>query len=165
MNSKKIKLNSFLKRTLPDFSFSFAYGSAIMPQVDNKGKKMIDIIIFVDNLKKFHQENMKLNPNHYSVQAKLLGPNIISKINRIGNKSYYNPYIDIGEEIDKGVSELKYGIIETKSALNQLRCWSNFFLCGRLQKPVMFLDNKDERKNLLNQLLRKNIESAVIWVF
>ena len=66
-SQKKFLLEKNLKKIFPYelIKYCYAYGSAVIPQKDNKGK-MIDLFFIVDDLEKFHKENLRLNYHHYS---------------------------------------------------------------------------------------------------
>jgi mitochondrial translocator assembly and maintenance protein 41 len=119
---------------------------------------MIDLVLSVSNSKEFHRKNIKRNPHHYSF-LKHFGPDILSKITKIGKKKYkksgggiyYNPYIKFDNRI------FKYGIIETDDLIEDLEKWNSLYVAGRLQKPVLIF----EENEFINEYLDCNLTSSL----
>eukprot|EP01080_Neovahlkampfia_damariscottae_P001583 gene1583-12708_t len=161
-------MKKLIRRTFPEnIKFGFGYGSGVFQQLNQKKEeKMIDFIFVVEDSISFHKENLKLNSNHYSFISKLFGPKFINYIQRnIGGKIYYNTFIKLKldeqeeEEIGRKEILIKYGIIEKIDLQNDLKNWNNFYVSGRLQKPVLILfENKNdlEFKKSLNLNLKNS---------
>jgi hypothetical protein len=67
---------NLLVKSLPKSGISWAcfYGSTLMEQKSSSSSQLDVLIIVKDNeLKKWHEENMKLNSRHYSNLSKLFG--------------------------------------------------------------------------------------------
>jgi len=88
------------------------------------------MILICDSLSKFHQENMKLNKSDYSNRMGRKGVTDIVKWNEKSTGLLFNPFV----KTDFG--ELKYGIISTERARDDLENWTYLYLAGRLHKPV-----------------------------
>lgn len=136
----------------------FGYGSKVVKQRGHQtASDMIDIIIAVDDPFRWHQENFRLNNQHYSF-LKLL-PDSVSKIASIqenyGAKIYFNPYVQIGN------LSVKYGVIKTDHLIEDLNNWSSLYVAGRLHKPVEFILNTCEKNETLRFAMRFNKESAI----
>lgn len=150
------KLKLFLKknisRTFPDkyIKYSFAYGSAVIPQKGNVGS-MIDIFLIADNLNEFHRENKVMNKEHYSWFSKMVGLNTLVKLNRCGTGVYYNPTVKLQEG-----ALIKYGVISKDQFFYHLTHWDNFFIAGRFHKPVMGIETDENVENAIE----KNREAA-----
>lgn len=129
----------------PDVVAAYGYGSGIFKQsgYTNKDKPQIDLILVVDDLKKWHKENIKLNKNDYSLIGKvffkyasikkLKGPTCITYVSNIlENGNIY-----------------KYGTIEEKDLINNLKNWNSFYLPGRFQKTIYPIkESKELREEL-----------------
>lgn len=146
------ELHNILKRFPKSIEFAFGYGSGVFKQTKsldiNEDKPQIDLILVVNDTLKFHEENLKLNPNDYSL-LRYFGVNIINKFQNWGAGVYFNPYIEINKR------QIKYGIISKKLLIKDLKEWNTFYLAGRLQKPVKILMFTNEilhwnQINLLN---------------
>ena len=92
--------------------------------------RQIDMILICDSLSAFHSENLKLNKSDYSNK---MGRKSVNQIIDWNNKSaglLFNPFVKTE------LGELKYGIISTEKAREDLETWSHLYLAGRLHKPV-----------------------------
>ena len=162
---KKFLLEKNIKKLFPCelIKYCYAYGSAVIPQKDNKGK-MIDLFFIVDDLEKFHKENLRVNHHHYSNLSKHFGNGKIIEVNKQGTCVYYNPNIKLCDDI-----LIKYGVMSYSDFIFKLKNWDNLFVAGRFHKPVSCIElNTRENKedineiNEVNDLLYKNRKSAVI---
>ena len=160
-SEKKLLLKYNIKKMFPYKSIKkcYAYGSAVIPQKDNLGK-MIDLFFIVDDLEKFHSENMKLNENHYSNTSKFFGISQILNTNKLGTCVYYNPNIKLDESL-----LIKYGVISSFDFKFKLKNWDNLFVAGRFHKPVrnIELDNEESvSREEIDEIILQNRRSAVI---
>ncbi len=111
---------------------SFGYGSGVFKQrgYNLDKKNMIDLILVVENAKKWHHENKKKHPNDYQLSAKIL----------LGNINFERIFFLTGVTYQTHISFqgqlFKYGIISESTFINQMNTWSSFFLPGRFQKPI-----------------------------
>ena len=66
------KIREFIERR-PEVVACYGYGSGMFKQsgYTSKDKPQIDLILVVDDLKKWHLENMKLNKKDYSLLGKV----------------------------------------------------------------------------------------------
>ena len=115
-------------------SFAFGYGSGVLKQqqdIENStNQNQIDLILVVNNSFKFHEENLKLNPSHYSC-LRYFGPSIITRIQETrGARIYFNPYVKFH---DDPITLYKYGIISRKHLIRDLLDWETLYVAGRLQ--------------------------------
>lgn len=138
--------------TLPPTSFAFAYGSAIMPQVNsNPEKRMIDLMVAVDDAEHWHKQNLRQNCNHYSLQARLLGALKVAAMQKAGAAVYFNTLIQ-----SKGLS-FKYGVVSTADLIRDLTEWDSLYVSGRLHKPVRVITSPGP---LLTKAMSRNVEAA-----
>jgi hypothetical protein len=79
MNFDKIKSRNLIDQTFGNqIELCIAYGSAVFPQKGydyekNKNSLMTDYILVVEDVKDFHQENLKRNSSHYSGLSRIFG--------------------------------------------------------------------------------------------
>lgn len=125
------------------------YGSAVKTQsnADPKDIKQIDIIATVDDATKWHKENMKRSQSDYNPLASTL----VKPLLHVGTDIEYLSNIPYDDKF------FKIGVIERFDFLYDLHNWSNFYMAGRCQKPIMLVkkDNEIEkaiRRNRLNAL-------------
>lgn len=150
-------LRRILLRFPQNLSFSFAYGSGVKKQlskVNPRGKRnMIDLVYCVENSAKWHEENLALNPSHYSF-LKHFGHNFVSKFQEnSGAKVYFNTLVNIEDVV------IKYGVISRKDLVTDLLEWSDLYIAGRLHKPVEILKHPSNAE--LQASLELNLQSAV----
>uniref|UniRef100_A0A0N5B2L3 Phosphatidate cytidylyltransferase, mitochondrial n=1 Tax=Strongyloides papillosus TaxID=174720 RepID=A0A0N5B2L3_STREA len=112
--------------------FVCAYGSGALLQAnENMNDKMVDFIVVTNDPLNFHKNNMSQNPDHYSLLRRFW-PKRITKIQtNYGARVYYNTLVK-----SKGRT-IKYGVISTDDALQDLLDWRWLYVSGRLQKPVL----------------------------
>eukprot|EP00043_Microstomoeca_roanoka_P011318 m.106841 g.106841 ORF g.106841 m.106841 type:complete len:123 (-) comp15163_c4_seq2:852-1220(-) len=88
--------------SLPNTSCAFAYGSAAFRQANHiyTQNTMLDMILVVDDAEAFHRENLKRNPQHYSVMARVAGAHTIAKLQtKMGASIYYNAFVRIDDQV------------------------------------------------------------------
>ena len=73
---------------------------------------------------------MKINKKDYSYLMRFGGSEIVTNFNKRAAGLFFNPFV----ETDLGV--LKYGVISTDRAVDDLENWTSLYLSGRLHKPV-----------------------------
>lgn len=139
-----------------NFTFCFAYGSAVKPQMGNQNKQnMIDLIYCVDNSYRWHGANMGLNPSHYSA-LRFLGKGFVARYQENwGAKVYFNTLVEMKEENIM----IKYGVVSQKDLIADLLDWNNLYLSGRLHKPIEII--KQTNSSQLHNALQSNLRSAV----
>lgn len=152
MNKKSKDILDFMS-TRPKCLGIIGYGSGINPQKgQEKRKPQIDLIIIVDDLKKWHKKNMKMNQNDYSISSRLFFHYVSNKLLRSGGKICYMTYIPFGGR------EYKIGTIQKNDFLDDLDNWNSFYIAGRMQKPILVVLSDDE----INERIEKNRKFAVM---
>ncbi|CAD8154817.1 unnamed protein product [Paramecium pentaurelia] len=148
-------LKQFIQ-TLPQSDLSFAYGSAVQPQFNydyTKNKPMIDLIIAVDNVEEWHQQNIQINSAHYSGLSYYLGSRFIQRMNVEIFPIHFSPFVQYQD------LKLKYGVVSTKELIKDLESWKWLSIAGRMQKPIVTIQ---EFENLRYQrACISNLQSAV----
>lgn len=139
-----------------NFTFSFAYGSAVRPQIGNQNKhNMIDFIFCVENSHRWHGANIEQNPSHYSA-LRYLGKGFVARFQENwGAKVYFNTLVEIKDEN----VVIKYGVVSQKDLITDLLDWNDLYLAGRLHKPVEII--KQTNSSQLHNALQSNLRSAV----
>lgn len=141
-------INGFIA-TKPAVIDIIGYGSAVKTQsnADPKDIKQIDIIATVSDAKKWHHANIKTSRSDYNPIAK----GLVKPLLHVGTDIEYLSNIPYDDKF------FKIGVIERFDFLYDLHNWSNFYMAGRCQKPIMLVkkDNEIEkaiRRNRLNAL-------------
>ncbi|GMR52538.1 hypothetical protein PMAYCL1PPCAC_22733, partial [Pristionchus mayeri] len=117
---------------LASVNFAFAYGSGAVSQENERMEdKMVDLILCTKDPQAFHNENLQLNPTHYSF-LKWFGPAPITKLQQSTAKVFYNTQIRT-----KSGRLIKYGVISEQDLKTDLLDWRWLYVAGRLQKPVV----------------------------
>ena len=138
----------------PEVVAAYGYGSGVFKQsgYTDKDKPQIDLILVVDDLKKWHLENIKLNKNDYSFIGKSYFKHAsIDKLKGCTGIAYISGIVEDG-------SVYKYGTIEERDLLRYLDTWESFYLPGRFQKAVYpIIENVNLKKDI-----DKNRENALM---
>lgn len=136
----------------PKVLAAYGYGSGIFKQTGytDKDKPQLDLILVVDDLKKWHLENMKLNPKDYSLTSKLFFKYAsINTLKKATGISYLS-------NIKENNNIYKYGTIEKSDLIEYLITWKSFYLPGRFQKRLLpIIEDKDIKK--ANKINRNNV--------
>lgn len=130
MKKREVIENFALQR--PASIATFGYGSGVFKQsVSENNKPMTDVIFVVEDIQKWHLENMKMNPSDYSFIGRIhLNRKSVSKIKGKNKITYFS-------EIRENGCIFKYGVIEIEDFIHGLGTWENIFIAGRFHKPVM----------------------------
>ena len=138
----------------PKVVAAYGYGSGVFKQhgYTSKDKPQIDLILVVDDLRKWHIENMKMNKKDYS----FIGRNFFKhgNINKLKGKTG----ITYLSNIHENGKIFKYGTIELKDLEKNLATWKSFYLPGRFQKTICPIIENDE----LKQMIEKNRDQALL---
>lgn len=150
--TKKEVLEEFVGER-PEVVGAYGYGSGVFLQSNYHGKKpQNDLILIVEDLKKWHTDNLTINKEDYSLIGKVyLSVASIKRIKGLNKITYVSNIKSNGEVF-------KYGVIEEKDFIRGLNSWENIFLAGRFHKPTLELKSN---KKLSNAIL-KDRESALI---
>ncbi|MDE5889307.1 MAG: phosphatidate cytidylyltransferase, partial [Bacilli bacterium] len=131
----------------PDSLGVYGYGSGVFKQAIQAVQKVppqTDIIFIVEDIRKWHQENMKLNQHDYSILGKIhFNSSSISKLKGKNNITYLS-------NIYENDFYFKYGVIEVEDFLRGLSVWDNIFVAGRFHKPVLEIKSNEEIKESIN---------------
>ena len=127
------KLNDETNQT--HISFAFGYGSGVLKQKhdihrSSKKENQIDLVLAVNDSFKFHEENLKINADHYSF-LRHFGPSTITRLQEHrGARIYFNPYAKFQDDPS---TLYKYGIISHRHLIRDLLDWETLYIAGRLQ--------------------------------
>lgn len=130
----------------PPVDFAFTYGSGAIQQGGyNYQRKpselpMLDLIFIVENSETWHSENLKMNPTHYTSLFPMNAQSIAFVQDKIPAHFWFNAYVPVKGGNMSG-RLMKYGVISRKHAIRDLTSWNDFYIAGRLQKPVNVLQS------------------------
>ena len=135
--------------TLPNTVSVKAYGSSIAYQAGYKEneKKQVDLIVIVDDIKKFYEENLKKNKYMYKLTPKIYFKHASSEKLKKGAGICYTT------DIKYGIDTYKMGVIEKIDVLDDLVNWKTFYIAGRFQKEMYTVktDEQIEKANIINK--------------
>ena len=140
------KIMEFIKKR-PKVVAAYGYGSGVFKQngYDNNEKSQIDLILVVDDLKKWHRENMKMNPKDYS----FTGKNFFRFA--FDNELKTNTGVTYQSNIVEDNNIFKYGTIEYSDLMNYLGSWCSFYMPGRFQKTIKpIIENESLTTRIIN---------------
>lgn len=143
-------INEFLKER-PSVVAAFGYGSGVFKQLGYSNEKpQIDLILIVSDIKGWHENNIKKNPNDYSFIGKRFFLN--SKLNEIKGITgiTYQSNIDYKDHL------FKYGIIEYGDFVRHMMTWDSFYVPGRFQKPILTIKSNE----IIDKLIIQNRRNA-----
>jgi hypothetical protein len=156
-------LSAALLPLFPPVSAAWAYGSGVFSQQKSDSSTLssplrpsVDLLFAVPDPRRWHEDNLRSNPGHYSSLARgLLGAGGISWLaESVAPGVWFNSGVRIaaaalggGEEGGKGGEKqttfastvLKYGVFSEGALLSDLESWGELYLAGRLQKPTLRL--------------------------
>ncbi|WWD00626.1 hypothetical protein V866_007561 [Kwoniella sp. B9012] len=137
--------------------WAVAYGSGVMKQAQVKPgdpPSLTDLLLSTPSSIDFHTLNLRQNPAHYPLHARLIGAKGIAHIQeRWGAGVWYVTDVNIN-----GIS-VKYGIISNTSLITDLTQWKTFYLSGRLHKPTLSLIHPSTPQ--LQEALETNLKCAL----
>ena len=133
---------------------AFGYGSGVFKQKGYNLQKqpMIDMILVVNNPQLWHRENMKNNPNDYSISGKIsLTYFDLNSIRKATGVTYQS-------NIEFMNNQFKYGIIGKDRFIDALNGdWDSFFIQRRFQKPILTIRSTEE----IDEAIKKNRDLAI----
>ena len=137
--------------TLPETISVKAYGSSIAYQsgYSENEKKQVDLIVIVDDIKKFYEENLKKNRYMYKLTPSIYFRYASSQKLRKHAAICYTTHIDYGDDT------YKMGVIEKRDVIDDLLNWKTFYIAGRFQKE-MFTAISNPEIERANQVNKKN---------
>lgn len=149
----KDKLKKFIEKRPPVVA-AFGYGSGVFKQTgyNEKSLPQIDMILVVEDVRRWHKENKKINPGDYSWTGACLLPSPLVK--KMSGKTHIIYQSNIQQE--DGV--YKYGIISKSDFLVCMTTWESFYVPGRFQKPLLPIVITPE----VEVLIQNNRKCAVI---
>ncbi|ODO08714.1 hypothetical protein L198_00447 [Cryptococcus wingfieldii CBS 7118] len=156
------KLRPLISTFKAPVDWAVAYGSGVLPQASSAPKNQVeekkeapltDLLLSTPNAEEFHSINLRQNPTHYPLYARLLGAKSVARIQeKWGAGVWYVTMVDIGG------TNAKYGIITSSTLEDDLKDWTTFYLSGRLQKPTLLLQPPPPS---LEAALQTNLQSAL----
>ena len=150
MSSKKETIKRFADKR-PEARAVFGYGSGVFKQGIPVGKPQTDVIFVVDDIRRWHKDNMYENSDDYSLIGKLHLST--ENVDKLKGKNFITYVSNIKDDSD---TQFKYGVVEIDDFKRGLCTWDNLFLVGRFHKPVLDVLS-DER---LREVIATNREGA-----
>jgi translocator assembly and maintenance protein 41 len=157
--------------------YAFGYGSGVFQQGDTpssssnnqeaegksvaEGKKMLDLILVVRDAKKFHQENLQVNPHHYAPLFQTTDRATWWQKHDFSNPWLRNPKVFFNFVEDPW---MKYGIMEASDLCSDLRYWDSLYIGGRLHKPtatILHRTPESEQVDIVKWQQECNLPAAV----
>jgi mitochondrial translocator assembly and maintenance protein 41 len=138
--------------------FAFGYGSGVFAQTEAKQhhddmseskpsseteekKKMLDMIIIVEDAWRFHSSNIQANPHHYAPLFRDAARATWWQRHELpDNRLVANPKIFFNFVQDPW---LKYGVMERRDLLSDLENWDSLYIAGRMHKPTATIFQRD----------------------
>ncbi|KAE8338957.1 mitochondrial matrix Mmp37 [Aspergillus arachidicola] len=97
---------------------------------------MIDFIFGISDAHTWHTINLQQHPHHYPSLLRSLGPHAISKCQEnFGAGVYFHPFTTVNGTL------ITYGVVNLESLRRDLVSWNTLYLAGRMQKPVIVLQD------------------------
>lgn len=151
--SNKDVIKKFIEKR-PKVIAAYGYGSGVFKQAgynDNE-EVQLDLIFIVEDIKKWHLENMKKNPNDYSFTGRLFFKNSKKeKLVGLTGVTYQSNIVEDG-------CVFKYGVVDYDHFKVALSTWNSFYMTGRFQKTIMEFISTDEVRRIIDY----NRRSAII---
>ncbi|KAG2501264.1 hypothetical protein HYH03_001071 [Edaphochlamys debaryana] len=95
---------------------------------------ILDFIFAVHDEQKWHETNLKRNPEHYSWVGNL-GANALCAITEaVGVGVHFNTLVQLDE-----TTMVKYGVVQADIMEHDLLYWTSLYIAGRMHKPVTHL--------------------------
>ncbi len=167
--SAQILLQSIIRNLFPKncgLVSAFGYGSVAVPQHGRSVKNsQLDFILIVKDPQRWHLENCRLNPQHYSGPARLFGGSLLTQAvtNWPHPAVFYNPLVTWHDPARQFPSQvIKYGVVDYQQLKKDLTTWSDLYIAGRLHKPVVFVPGH-EPPSELKGTLKANLRSALAF--
>ena len=154
---KKRVITSFVYNR-PESVAAYGYGSGVFKQEGYKDsdKPQIDVFFLVDDLKEWHQKNMKMNSSDYSLMGRVyVNMSSIERLKGHNNITYYSHIYENGYRF-------KYGVMEEQDFLSSLKSWDNFFIAGRFHKPVLEIKGNSRLESAINENKRQAVLVSAI---
>uniref|UniRef100_A0A5K3FRK7 Phosphatidate cytidylyltransferase, mitochondrial n=1 Tax=Mesocestoides corti TaxID=53468 RepID=A0A5K3FRK7_MESCO len=145
---------------------AFGYGSVVVPQHGRStNNSQLDLILIVDDPCKWHVENLRLNPKHYSGLASLFNGVLLKQVvTKWPHPAvFFNPLVtwhDITNEFTPKV--IKYGVVGYEQVMRDLNTWTDLYIAGRLHKPVVFVPGYEPPPKLRSSCVF-NLRSALAF--
>lgn len=137
--------------------YTFGYGLGVFEQAGYKkaSRPQIDMVHVVDEPVEFHTANAAQHPQHYLGLLRLGIPTVL-RVQQWGAGVYFNPFVTVADHMGNELV-IKYGVVLTEAAMDDIEGWLLLYIAGRLQKPVKHLRG-DDTLRAANQY---NLQSAL----
>lgn len=137
------RINNFL---LYSFKINFVFKWKILIYV-------VGLIVAVDDLKKFHHQNIMMNKSHYPITGRLLKEKFIAYFSKYGARIHFNTFKLENQKT------MKYGVIRKIDLIQDLNLWETLCASSFLMRPVNILQTDRD----IEVAQKNNLRSA--WAF
>lgn len=154
---KDTAIRSFVDKR-PESLGVYGYGSGVFKQVGYslKSHPQIDVILLVDDLREWHQQNLKMNSSDYSIMGRIhVNINDLDKLKGYNKINYYS-------HIKDGNLYFKYGVMEEKDFISFLSTWRSIFVAGRFHKPTLEIKGNDKEHRAIEENRRQAMFVAAL---
>ena len=94
---------------------------------------IIGLIVAVDDLQQFHQDNIAQNKTHYQYTARIFKAKFISFFSKYGARIHINTF-----KLDNEKT-MQYGIIKKQDLLQDLKLWETLYCSSFMMRPFVRL--------------------------
>ena len=112
---------------------------------------MIDLVVGVNDVRAFHDENIRANKSHYSMAARLMKGRVVTFFQNYGAKVHFNQMTNEEGQI------IRYGIVEMQDLKHDLQYWETLVVSSFLQRPVSILKDHE----IVREAQTENLKSAL----
>ena len=154
---KDTAIRNFIEKR-PETLGVYGYGSGVFKQVGYslKAKPQIDVILLVDDLREWHQENLRMNSRDYSIMGRIHAN--ITNLNKLKGYNKINYY----SHIKDGNLFFKYGVMEEGDFISFLSTWRSIFVAGRFHKPTLEIKGNDRERRTIEENRRQAMFVAAL---
>ncbi|CDW91227.1 UNKNOWN [Stylonychia lemnae] len=123
----------------------------------------LDIIMAVDDLKQFHQENLAINKSHYTMMNRATKNKVLYYFQNKGAKVHFNymkiqdPDVQDQKESKENMIDMRYGVIQYDDLIRDLEFWETMLVSTMMQRPIKTVVQCDQ----VWQHQSKNLRSAL----
>ena len=109
----------------------------------------------VDDIPKFHKDNMHMNKKHYTVFSRFTHGRAVKLAQKYGAKCHFNeismPIAEFTQKLedkydfpeDKKEINFRYGIIGVNDLVRDLKYWETLLVSSMMQRPIKKLIDSD----------------------
>ena len=108
-------------------------------------------MVGVNDIRAFHDENLRTNKSHYSMAARLMKGRVVTSLQNHGAKVHFNQMTNDEGQI------IRYGVVEMQDLKHDLLYWETLVVSSFMQRPVTILKDDEE----IQEAQKDNLASAL----